>query len=130
MAVSLRRATAGVRSRRGRLSLAIRYPGDRPARDRSDPAVSRFRNLFDAFASAGVLIEPAIYHDHFPDEVLQQLLGVHGVLVWHNFVEGGRDRSQLDAVPAAVAVVLAASIASSSLVARGAALANAAEQSH
>lgn len=81
-----------------RPSLAILYPGDRSARDRSDPAVSRFRNLFDAFASAGVSIEPAIYHDDFRDEVLQQLLRVHGVLVWHNPVEGGRDRSQLDAM--------------------------------
>jgi len=31
-------------------------PGDRSARDRSDPAASRFGNLFDAFASAGVSI--------------------------------------------------------------------------
>src|SRR5882672_2442680 len=81
-----------------RLSLAILYPGDRSARDRSDPAESRFRNLFDAFASVGVSVEPAIYHDDFRDEVLQQLLRVHGVLVWHNPIEGGRDRSQLDAM--------------------------------
>jgi len=31
-------------------------PGDRSARDPSDPAASRFGNLFDAFASAGVSI--------------------------------------------------------------------------
>ena len=76
--------------------LAILYPGDRAARDRADPAASRFLKLFDAFAGAGVAAEPAIYHDDFRDEVLQQLLQVHGVLVWHNPIEGGRDRSQLD----------------------------------
>jgi hypothetical protein len=76
--------------------LAILYPGDRAARDRADPAQSRFLKLFDAFASAGVAIEPAVYHDDFRPEVLQQLLQVHGVLVWHNPIEGGRDRGELD----------------------------------
>jgi hypothetical protein len=36
--------------------LAMLCPGDRSARDPSDPAASRFGNLFDAFASAGVSI--------------------------------------------------------------------------
>ena len=78
--------------------LALLYPGDRAARDRADPAESRFLKLFDAFAIAGVDVEPAIYHDDFRDEVLQQLLQVDGVLVWHNPIEGGRDRRQLDAM--------------------------------
>jgi hypothetical protein len=78
--------------------LAILYPGDRSARDRADPAQSRFLKLFDAFARAGVAVEPAVYHDDFHDEVLRQLLQVHGVLVWHNPIEGGRDRSRLDAM--------------------------------
>jgi hypothetical protein len=81
----------GVRPR-----LAILYPGDRSARDFADPAASRFLNLFDAFAGAGVATEPAVYHDDFHDEVLRQLLRVHGVLVWYNPIEGRRDRSQLD----------------------------------
>ncbi len=76
--------------------LAILYPGDRAVRNRADPAESRFLKLFDAFESAGVAAEPAIYNDDFRDEVLRQLLQVHGVLVWHNPIEGGRDRSQLD----------------------------------
>jgi hypothetical protein len=79
-----------------RSRLGILYPGDRSARDRADPAESRFLKLFDAFVSTGVAVEPAIYHDDFRDEVLQQLLQVHGVLVWHNPIEGGRDRSRLD----------------------------------
>ena len=79
-----------------RSRLAVLYPGDRAARERADPAESRFRKVFKAFAEAGVAAEPAIYHDDARDEVLRQLLQVHAVLVWHNPIEGGRDRSQLD----------------------------------
>ncbi|MEO5733006.1 MAG: hypothetical protein ABIN96_07175 [Rubrivivax sp.] len=64
--------------------LAILYPGDRAACDRSSPAESRFASLFDAFAAAGVAAEPAVYNDDFADEVLSQLQHVQGVLVWHN----------------------------------------------
>lgn len=78
--------------------LAILYPGDRATRDRADPAESRFPKVFDAFASAGVIAEPAIYHDDFRQDVQEQLLRMHGVLVWHNPIEGGRDRTQLDAM--------------------------------
>ena len=78
--------------------LAILYPGDRATRDRADPAESRFAKLFAAFAGAGVVVEPAVYSDDFREEVLQQLLRVHGVLVWHNPIEGGRDRNRLDAM--------------------------------
>lgn len=78
--------------------LAILYPGDREARDRADPAASRFAPLFAAFAAAGVDAEPAIYRDDFADEVRRQLMRVHGVLVWHNPIEGGRTRARLDAL--------------------------------
>lgn len=78
--------------------LAILYPGDRAARDRADAAASRFAPLFAAFAAAGVDAEPAIYHDDFADEVRRQLLRLHGVLVWHNPIEGGRTRARLDAL--------------------------------
>ena len=52
--------------------LAILYPGDRAARERADPAESRFLKVFDAFASAGVEAEPAIYQDDFRDECQRQ----------------------------------------------------------
>jgi hypothetical protein len=78
--------------------LAILYPGDRAARERADPAASRFAALFDAFAVAGVAAEPAVYHDDFAAEVEQQLRQVRGVLVWHNPIEGGRTRERLDAM--------------------------------
>jgi hypothetical protein len=53
--------------------VALLYPGDRAARDRADPAASRFAALFEALAAAGVNAEPAVYHDDFAAEVMAQL---------------------------------------------------------
>jgi hypothetical protein len=81
--------------------VALLYPGDRAARDRADPAASRFAALFEAFAAAGVNAEPAVWHDDFADEVLNQLRperGVQAVLVWCNPIEDGRRRDRLDAL--------------------------------
>ena len=79
-------------------SVALLYPGDRAARDRADPAQSRFAALFEAFAAAGVRAEPCIYHDDFADEAAAQLRRVQVVLVWCNPIEGGRRRDRLDAL--------------------------------
>jgi hypothetical protein len=78
--------------------VALLYPGDRAARDRADPAASRFAALFEAFTAAGVAAEPAVWHDDFADEVAAQLLRVQAVLVWCNPIEDGRRRDRLDAV--------------------------------
>lgn len=78
--------------------VALLYPGDRVARDRADPAASRFTALFEALAAAGVNAEPAVYHDDFADEVMAQLRGVRVVLVWCNPIEDGRRRDRLDAL--------------------------------
>jgi hypothetical protein len=77
-------------------TVAILYPGDRSARDRADPAASRFGPLFEAFTQAGIRAEPAVYHDDFVSEVESQLQRMHVVLVWHNPIEGGRTRRILD----------------------------------
>ncbi|MDB5948131.1 MAG: hypothetical protein JWQ33_3157 [Ramlibacter sp.] len=79
-------------------SVALLYPGDRSMRDRSDPAESRFAALFEAFASAGVRVVPAVYNDDFAEEVEAQLRECRLVLAWCNPVEGGRRRDQLDAM--------------------------------
>jgi ATP phosphoribosyltransferase regulatory subunit HisZ len=79
-------------------SVALLYPGDRAARDRADPAASRFSALFEALAAAGVSAEPAVYHDDFADEVAAQLRRVQAVLVWSNPIEDGRRRDRLDAL--------------------------------
>jgi hypothetical protein len=78
--------------------IALLYPGDRAARDRSDPSESRFTALFEAFVSAGVRALPAVYHDDFADEVEAQLLENSLVLAWCNPIEGGRRRDRLDAM--------------------------------
>ncbi|HVZ44945.1 MAG TPA: Cj0069 family protein [Ramlibacter sp.] len=78
--------------------VALLYPGDRAARDRSNPAESRFAALFDAFASAGIRAEAAVYHDDFADEVQAQLRNAALVLVWHNPIHEGRRRDRLDAM--------------------------------
>lgn len=67
-------------------------------RDRADPAESRFTDLFEAFARAGVAAVPAVYNDAFADEVEAQLRGCGLVLAWCNPIEGGRRRDQLDAM--------------------------------
>lgn len=78
--------------------VALLYPGDREARRTATPEKSRFLRVFDALAALGVDAEPAVYHDDFCEEVRQQLMQVDGVLVWCNPIEGGRDRSKLDAM--------------------------------
>jgi hypothetical protein len=78
--------------------VALLYPGDRAARDRSDPAEGRFAALFEALAAAGITARPAIYHDDFADEVAAQLRTVDLVQVWCNPIEGGRRRDRLDAM--------------------------------
>lgn len=78
--------------------IALLYPGDRAARERANPAASRFAALFEAFAAAGVVAEPAVWHDDFAGEVARQLRGVQAVLAWCNPIEDGRRRDRLDAV--------------------------------
>ena len=78
--------------------VAILYPGNLEARQSAAPEKSRFLKVFQAQAALGVQAEPAVYHDDFCDEVRRQLMQVDGVLVWCNPIEGGRDRSRLDAL--------------------------------
>jgi hypothetical protein len=78
--------------------VAILYPGDLQVRQNASHDNNRFAALFSAFADRGVHAEPAVYHDDFCEEVRQQLLRLDAVLVWVNPIEGGRDRSVLDAM--------------------------------
>ena len=78
--------------------LALVYAGDRSARQTATPENSRFPKLFEAFSALGVAVQPAVYHDDFCGEVRAQLMQMDGVLVWVNPIEGGRDRTQLDAL--------------------------------
>lgn len=88
---------------RSGLRVALLYGGDRSSPADADVATSRFKDLFEAFVAAGVAAMPAVYHDDFCDEVHAQLLDADAVLVWHNPIEGGRDRTMLDPMLRAVA---------------------------
>jgi hypothetical protein len=77
---------------------AILYPGTRETRAAATTTNNRFAALFEAFAAAGIDVEPAVYHDEVADEVRRQLLRLDGVLVWVNPIHDGRDRSVLDAL--------------------------------
>src|SRR5688572_25585890 len=83
---------------RGLARVALLYPGDREARQNAAPEKSRFLKVFQALEQLGLKAEPAVYNDDFCDEVRHQLMQVDGVLVWCNPMEGGRDRSKLDAM--------------------------------
>ncbi len=76
--------------------VAILYPGDHQVRENATPDNNRLALIFKAFSDLGVNAEPAVYHDAFCEEVRQQLLSVDAVLVWHNPIQDGRDRSILD----------------------------------
>jgi glutathione synthase/RimK-type ligase-like ATP-grasp enzyme len=81
-----------------RRRVAIVYPGDRQARRAAAPERSKVPDVFAALARFGLDAEPAVYHDDFCDEVRHQLLQADAALVWVNPIEGGRDRSILDAM--------------------------------
>ena len=78
--------------------IAILYSGDRESRNNATPERTRFLKLFQAFSELGARAECAVYHDDFRDEVRRQLSAVNAVLVWVNPIEGGRNRSLLDAM--------------------------------
>ena len=78
--------------------VAILYPGDLAARQAATPQNNRLATIFKAMADSGILVEPAVYHDQFAEEVRRQLLQVDAVLVWMNPIQDGRDRSVLDPI--------------------------------
>jgi uncharacterized protein DUF6815 len=78
--------------------VAILCPGDSEQRRTATPEKSRFATVIEALRALGAKPELAVYHDDFCEEVRRQLMKVDAVLVWFNPVEGGRDRSVLDAM--------------------------------
>ena len=70
-------------------------PDERPVETRN---YDRLRPIFDAFADAGVAVEPVLYCDQMCDAVRERLLRVDGVLVWVDPISEDEDRTKLDAV--------------------------------
>jgi hypothetical protein len=78
--------------------VAILFHGDCESEQAAARWNSRFAPTAQALAACGAQVEPVVYRDEVCDEVRRQLMQVHGVLVWVNPIEGGRDRSVLDAM--------------------------------
>jgi hypothetical protein len=78
--------------------VALLWRGDQEARANASARAGRLAPIFEALAAEGVAAEPAVYCEEASAEVLDQLLGVDGVLVWVDPLSGGRDRGRLDAL--------------------------------
>src|SRR5262245_53030655 len=83
--------------------VAVVFPADANAQPSTSIGQSRFADIANALSGAGMEVVGAPYADALVDEVHSQLLGVDGVLVWINPIQGGRDRSVLNAMLADVA---------------------------
>ncbi len=81
-----------------RTRVALLWRGDRDARHNAAPHNSRFSRVFEALAALGVDAEPAVYADDMVSEVREQLLKLHGVLVWVDPISDGKNRIVLDAM--------------------------------
>ncbi len=78
--------------------VAILFPADPKLRLATRLDQTRFTETAAALGAAGLDVIGAPYADDIAKDLRQQLLGCDGVLVWYNPVEGGRDRSQLNAM--------------------------------
>jgi len=78
--------------------IALVSPGDGEARQNANLNEHRLNRVAEALRAVVLEPELAIYNDDFADEVFDQLIGVDAVLVWVNPIEGGRDRTKLDAM--------------------------------
>ncbi len=84
--------------------VALVWAGSPSDRRNAKLEETRLAGVSSALQRVGIATEPAVYADSFADEVEAQLRRVDGVLVWVNpLVDGGTDRSQLDALLARVA---------------------------
>lgn len=78
--------------------VAILFPADAQEQRSTRVEQSRLSRVADALREVGIDVVGAPFADAFVEEVRAQLLGVDGVLVWFNPMEGGRDRSVLNAM--------------------------------
>jgi len=78
--------------------VAIVFPADAKEQRSTKVEQSRFVGIAGALGAAGIEVVGAPFADEFVEEVRAQLLSVEGVLVWLNPIEGGRDRSILNAM--------------------------------
>jgi hypothetical protein len=78
--------------------VAVLWRGDLETRHSVQFRDGRFRVVAEALETLGMHVQPVVYSDEIADEVESQLLEMHGVLVWVNPIQDGRDRRLLDAL--------------------------------
>ena len=78
--------------------VAIVFPADTSERVSTNIDESRFAEVAKALRAAGMDVVGAPYADKLIADVRAQLLGVDGILVWINPIQGGCDRSLLNAM--------------------------------
>jgi hypothetical protein len=83
--------------------VAILFPADDKLGLATKLDQSRHAETANALGAAGLDVVGAPYADDFVEDVRARLSSVDGVLVWFNPVEGGRDRSVLNAMLSDVA---------------------------
>jgi hypothetical protein len=91
----------GMTSERHRV--AIVFPANAKERLSTNVEQSRFADIAKALCATGIEVVGAPYADELVEDVRTRLLGVDGVLVWVNPIQGGHDRSILNAMLADVA---------------------------
>lgn len=76
--------------------IGILWRGDRRSGPRRPEESRGLGPLFDALESLGAEVVPVIFEEGAEDEVLAQVLGLDGVLVWVNPIQDGATRGTLD----------------------------------
>jgi hypothetical protein len=78
--------------------LALLWRGDLETRRQATTQNNRWKQIFAEIAALNIHTEPAVYCEEAAEEVREQLLKVHGVLVWVDPLSDGRSRVKLDAL--------------------------------
>jgi len=86
-----------------RNKVAILFPADPAAETAAALEETRYADIAAALGNAGLQVVGVPYADEAAAAAREQLLSVHGVLVWVNPVDGGRDRRALNELLAEVA---------------------------
>jgi hypothetical protein len=78
-------------------SLAILIYGDASS-NRNALTEEKYKDLAEAFLSAGFAVDSVLYHDAKAEQLAVDLLQYDAILVWVNPIEQGNNRKRLDAL--------------------------------
>jgi hypothetical protein len=78
--------------------VGLLWRGNREGRQDATPQNNRLNRVFEAMAALGINAEPVVFAEDMVPEVRDQLLQLHGVLVWVDPLSAGQNRTTLDAM--------------------------------